>query len=55
MHDLGTVEFAPNDVIKTDLVKKRIYCILDYWFGFEDNPGLLQNYDRDNSLPKEWL
>ena len=55
LNDLGTVEFAPNDVIKGSLIKKRCSFILDYWFGFEDNPQLMENYDRDTSLPKEWL
>jgi uncharacterized protein (DUF924 family) len=28
---------------------------LDYWFGFEDDPSIMEDFDRETSLPKAWF
>merc|ERR1712216_270577 len=40
-----------------DLVnyQQRIEAIVSYWFGYEDDPSLMVDYDRDSKIPRAWL
>ena len=58
--DLTPNDFNPNPTPKEEVEveedpRKRVDAILDYWFGFEDDPSIMEDFDRETSLPKAWF
>lgn len=55
MNDLGPADFIPDQRTYNIQIQKRVGIILSYWFGNEDDPEAMADFDRDTSLPKAWL